>query len=264
LIILASIAVALLMLVAFIYANERYGLLSSDHFPSAVHKWVAYAWFGLLLVGMTAMVTIASVAPAAAPVDMDKVPFWTLFTSHITLMIFLTGWWLLAGRPPITDYMNLQRREIVNAIGIGVAVGVGGWALTLGLAGAIGWLLQMADLIPDNLEPSPMIPWMAALPLWQKGVIVLMAMTVEEFFFRAWLQKRVGLIISTVIFALAHAGYGQPLMLIGITIVSFIIGYTFYRTRNLWPCIIAHGVFDAIQLFVIVPLALELTGGGLR
>ena len=83
-------------------------------------------------------------------------------------------------------------------------------------------------------------------------------MTVEELFFRGWLQKRIGLLASTLIFAVSHAGYGQPFMLIGVTTISLVIGFTFYKTRNLVPCIIAHGVFDAIQIFLIVPFALKL------
>ena len=34
------------------------------------------------------------------------------------------------------------------------------------------------------------------------------------------------------------------------------------RTGTLLPCIVAHGVFDAVQLFVIIPIAFQLTGLG--
>jgi membrane protease YdiL (CAAX protease family) len=107
-----------------------------------------------------------------------------------------------------------------------------------------------------------MIAWLAALPLWKKGMIVFSAMTVEEAFFRGWLQKRVGVILSTILFALAHSGFGQPLLLIGISVISLIIGLTFYRTKNLIPCIIIHGVFDGVQLFVIIPVIVKMTGLG--
>ncbi|MCU1246666.1 MAG: hypothetical protein JWN02_2576, partial [Acidobacteria bacterium] len=100
------------------------------------------------------------------------------------------------------------------------------------------------------------------LPVWKKCLIVLSAMTVEEAFFRGWLQKRVGLIASTVLFALAHSGLGQPFLLIGVALISLVIGFTFYRTKNLVPGIIAHGVFDAVQLFVIIPIAFKASGLG--
>ena len=107
-----------------------------------------------------------------------------------------------------------------------------------------------------------MIAWMAALPLWKKGLIVFSAMTVEEAFFRGWLQKRIGLIASTVLFSLAHSGLGQPLLLIGVSIISLVIGFTFYRTKNLIPGIIAHGIFDAVQIFVLIPIVFKMTGMG--
>jgi membrane protease YdiL (CAAX protease family) len=101
---------------------------------------------------------------------------------------------------------------------------------------------------------------MASLPLWKKILIVCSAMTVEEMFFRGWLQKRIGLVASTLLFALAHSGLGQPFLLIGVAIISLIIGFTFYRTKNLIPGVIAHGVFDAVQLFVVIPIAFKAIG----
>lgn len=256
-----GISVALLATVAFIIANEKFNLLSTDHFPSSLAKWAAYVWFGGFLVLLTFFVVASSQSQANAQ-QLASTPFWSLFASHALLMIFLLGWWLLAGRPSLVRFMNLQTDDLAQQVLIGIGVGVGGWILTIVVAVAVGMGLMGMGLGPDQMDPSPMIPWMAAMAWWKKALIILAAMTVEEFFFRAWLQKRVGLIASTIVFALAHAGYGQPLMLIGVTVVSLVIGVTFWRTKRLLPCIIAHGVFDAIQLFIIIPAVLRLTGMG--
>jgi membrane protease YdiL (CAAX protease family) len=146
-------------------------------------------------------------------------------------------------------------------VAIGVSVGVGGWIFTLLMAMVVVLLLRGIGVIEEPPEPPAMIGWMAALPLWKKALIILSAMTVEEAFFRSFLQKRVGLVVSTILFALAHFTYGNPLLLIGVTIISLIIGVTFHRTKNVIPGVIAHGVFDAIQLFVIVPFAYKMLGG---
>jgi membrane protease YdiL (CAAX protease family) len=69
-------------------------------------------------------------------------------------------------------------------------------------------------------------------------------------------------IASTILFALAHSGLGQPFLLIGVTLISLVIGFTFYRTKNLIPGIIAHGIFDAVQLFVIIPVVFKMSGMG--
>ena len=165
-------------------------------------------------------------------------------------------------RPPLGEFLNIPRRGNGQAVLTGFAVGVGGWIFTITIAVIIGLILVASGVMPKNPQPSPMIGWMAALPLWKKCVIVLSAMTIEEAFFRGWLQKRIGLIASTILFALAHSGLGQPFLLIGVTLISLVIGFTFYRTKNLIPCIIAHGIFDAVQLFVIIPIVFKMSGMG--
>lgn len=246
---------------SMIYLNERYNLFAADHFASPAMKWAAYAWLGLFLFGL-AMMIVGSAMRQPSARELSRTPFYSLFTLHAILIIFLVGWWLLTKRPPIADFLNIRTERPGEAVMTGLAVGIGGWIGTIILALAIALILSAAGLIPKNPEPSPMIGWMAALPLWKKGLIVLSAMTVEEMFFRGWLQKRVGLIASTVLFALAHSGLGQPLLLIGVAIISLVIGFTFYRTKNLIPGIIAHGVFDFVQLFVVIPIVFRMTGIG--
>ena len=252
---------AALLWIAVIVLNEKAGLLSIDHFASRATKILAYVWLGGLLLLLVALVTGSSLH-SPTPKQLAATPFYQLFLLHAILVIFLAGWWLLTQMPPVGQFLNIRREHAGEAVMTGFAVGFGGWIFTLGVALVIGLLLSAAGLIPKHPQVSPMIGWMAALPLWKKMLIVCSAMTVEEAFFRGWLQKRVGLIVSTVLFALAHSGLGQPLLLIGVAVISLIIGFTFYRTKNLIPGVIAHGVFDAVQLFVIIPVVFKMTGLG--
>ena len=252
---------AAVLWIAVIVLNEKSGLLSIDRFASRATKIVAYLWLGALLFVLVALVTGSSLH-TPTPRLLAATPFYQLFLLHAILVVFLAGWWLLTEMPPIGQFLNIRREHAGEAIMTGFAVGFGGWIFTLGVALVIGLLLTAAGLLPKSPQVSPMIGWMAALPLWKKILIVCSAMTVEEAFFRGWLQKRVGLIASTVLFALAHSGLGQPLLLIGVAVISLIIGFTFYRTKNLIPGVIAHGVFDAIQLFVIIPIVFKMTGLG--
>ncbi len=247
--------------IGMVYMNERYGLFSVDSFSSPALKWITYVWLGTFFFLLAMLIVGSSLHPPTAK-DLARVPFYSFFTLHAILIAFLIGWWLLTRRPPVERFLNIPRERVGQAVMTGFAVGVGGWIVTLMLALAVALILAGAGVIPKNPQPSPMIGWMAALPLWKKGTIVFSAMTVEEAFFRGWLQKRVGLIISTLLFSLAHSGLGQPLLLIGVAIISLIIGFTFYRTRNLIPGVIAHGIFDSVQLFVIIPAIFKMTGLG--
>lgn len=250
-----------LVYILMIVMNERYHLFSADHFSSDLTKVLAYLWLALLLFGLAILIIGSSLRTPTAK-ELAHVPFYSLFALHAILIVFLAGWWLLMRRPPLGEFLNIPRRGNGEAALIGFAVGVGGWIFTISVALVIGLILSASGLLPKNAQPSPMVAWMAALPLWKKGAIVLSAMTVEEAFFRGWLQKRVGVIASTVLFALAHSGLGQPLLLIGVAVISLIIGFTFYRTKNLIPGIIAHGIFDAVQLFVVIPVVFKMSGMG--
>jgi len=255
-----SVAFVVVVWLAIVVLNERANLLSCDRFPSVAAKWFAYLWLGAFMVLLAFLVTTAALSPATSK-QLADTPFYSLFFLHAVLVVFLIGWWLASGRPPLREFLNIRHERPAEVVAIGISVGVGGWMITIITAAIIALTLRALGVIGDPPEPPAMIGWMANLALWKKALIVLSAMTVEEAFFRSFLQKRVGLIASTILFALAHFTYGNPLLLIGVTVVSLVIGITFYRTKNVIPGVIAHGVFDAIQLFVIVPIAVRMMGG---
>lgn len=256
-----SLSFIAIVWLVMIYLGERHRLFACDRFPNAAAKWAAYLWLGAFMLLLAYFVTAAAQTPARAA-DLEHTPFYALFGIHFILIIFLAVWWLLSGRPHLAEFFNIQRGRTGEAVAAGMAVGIGGWIITITGAVIIALILKETGVLGSDPQPSPMIGYMAALALWKKILIVLSAMTVEELFFRSWLQKRAGLIASTVLFALAHFTLGQPLLLIGVTLISLVIGITFYRTKNVVPGIIAHGVFDAIQLFVIIPVAFRMTGMG--
>lgn len=257
----AAITFTFLIWIAIVVLNEKYNLLSCDHFPNVTAKVIAYLLLGFFLILLAVLVTGSALSPPTAK-QLASAPFYSVFTLHALLLLFLAGWWLLTGRPNLREFLNIRHERPAEVVAIGISVGVGGWIGTILIALVVALILRAVGAITEPSEPPAAIGWMAALPIWKKGVIVLSAMTIEEAFFRSFLQKRIGLLASTILFALAHFTYGNPLLLIGVTIISLIIGFTFYRTKNVVPGVLAHGVFDAIQLFVIVPIAFKMIGAG--
>ncbi|HEV7241198.1 MAG TPA: CPBP family intramembrane glutamic endopeptidase [Thermoanaerobaculia bacterium] len=257
---IASIGFVILVWIVIVSLNERYNLLSCDRFPSDLAKGFAYVWLLGFMILLAFMVTASALAKPT-PSMLRDLSFVQVFTMQAILFVFLIGWWLASGRPPLREFLNIRHEKPAEVVAIGLSVGVGGWIITIVMALLVALLLQALGAFEQPPEPPAMIGWLANLALWKKALIILSAMSVEEFFFRSFLQKRIGLIASTALFALAHFAYGNPLLLIGVTVISLVIGFTFYRTKNVVPGIIAHGVFDAIQLFVIVPLAVKMIGG---
>lgn len=152
--------------------------------------------------------------------------------------------------------------DVWREIGLGVVLGIAAWvAVLLALMGVAGvlWALGGEDAVPQ--QPPAMVPFIAGLPILIRVLISLSAGVVEETFFRGFLQPRIGIVLSTAFFALAHLSYGQPFMLIGISLLSLIYALLVKWRQNLWPAIAAHVFFDAIQLLVIVPGVLRMIQG---
>ena len=198
-----------------------------------------------------------------------------LFLLHMLLVASLVCWFGLgfggqAFRQPTSALgwpaqLGFRAPSIPRELGIGLVVGIGAWLVTLGVLLAVAlflWQVVGEEALPK--EPPPVIPWIAALPLWLRLLLSLSAGVVEETFFRGFLQPRVGIAASTILFVLAHASYEQPLMLVGVALLSLIYALLVRWRQNIWPAIAAHALFDAIQLAVVIPTALEFLqeGGG--
>src|SRR5260221_6410395 len=146
---LIFIAVVYLGIIAL---NERYRLLSIDHFSSPTIKVIAYLWLGVLMFGLVILITGSSLRIPTAQ-ELARVPFYQLFGLHAILFVFLLGWWFLTKRPPLSEFLNIPRRGNGEAVLTGFAVGVGGWIFTTSIALIIGWVLVASGGIPKNPTP---------------------------------------------------------------------------------------------------------------
>lgn len=81
--------------------------------------------------------------------------------------------------------------------------------------------------------------------VWQIAVIAAMVAISEEILFRGIIQTHVGLVLSSLIFALIHYRYLFNLFLfVNITALSFLVGYIFLVTDNLLVTIFMHFLID--------------------
>jgi membrane protease YdiL (CAAX protease family) len=194
---------------------------------------------------MADLASAASSPPAAAPVSPPP-PFPSRAASFLRQVAVQLGF-----RAP----------SVWLEIGLGLALGIAAWLVVLvallALAAAL-WALGGEDALPKR--PSAIVPWIAALPVLVRVAVSLSAGFVEEVFFRGFLQPRVGIALSTLMFVLAHLSYGQPMMLVGITLLSLIYALLVQWRQTVWPAVVAHFVFDGVQLLVMIPLALRFLG----
>jgi len=252
--------VAVALAAAFVALLGATGRLRAmrEEFSGALPWILALLAFFVVLV---ATVFYPIVVPgAAAAVDTATLWFPTLFIGHVLLLAFLWAWWSLAWPQPLTRFLRLEALPLVDVL-FGLRVGATAWILALAASAIVTALLAVAGWQPGGggagIEVPELLLWLAELPLWRKLVVIAVAMTVEEFFYRAFLQPRVGWLTSSLLFALSHAGYGLPNLLASVFVVSLTIGWAFRRSGSLVPCIVAHGVFDAVQLLLVMPLAVD-------
>ena len=87
----------------------------------------------------------------------------------------------------------------------------------------------------------------------------------EEIFFRGYLFDKIekfgggsfAIIITSLLFGLAHMSYGKLYPVIMPFLMGIILGYIVYRTKNLYSSIVAHTVFN-ISVITIAFVGSEL------
>jgi len=69
----------------------------------------------------------------------------------------------------------------------------------------------------------------------------------EEILFRGVIQTHFGIFIASSIFALMHVRYlNRWILLITVVCLSFLLGYIYEITENLWVTIFAHFIIDFV------------------
>jgi len=252
------------ILLSFVQARSR-AVFAEDGFEEPGRRAVAMGLLGAVLL-LTVAIPFAGGIVGSQP-DTKELSLVSVFAVHAILLFFLACYYALSGRRSLRDFLGLRSERPAHDAAAGVLIGLAGWILTI-LAAMV--LLGFWYLVSRRFRSaagggaagiSPMIVWLVSQPLWLKLAIVVSAMVIEELFFRSFLQTRVGPVAATLMFTAAHGVYGQPLVLVGILVISTVLSVTYSTYRNVLPCIVAHGVFDAIQMFVVIPAALKMPLG---
>jgi membrane protease YdiL (CAAX protease family) len=208
----------------------------------------------------------------APEIDPTQVPRWQLFLVHTILAAAVTAWCAagFAGVPelPARRQAGIWARQLglasprpAREIGLGLLVGALAWMAVLATMVLIALALAAfgaSRFLPQEAPTTVLL--LASLPWWLRLALSLSAGLVEEVFFRGFLQPRAGVLASTALFVLAHLGYRQPLMLLGVTLLSLCFAALSWWRQSVWAAVTAHATFDAIQLLWIVPRVLEATG----
>ena len=89
-------------------------------------------------------------------------------------------------------------------------------------------------------------PWMILLPLF------IVSVTAEEVFFRGFLTPKLGIAISSILFAVSHAAYGSWVEIMGALILGIWLAWNFKRNQQIWSNILGHFIYNAFALFLVL------------
>jgi membrane protease YdiL (CAAX protease family) len=218
---------------------------------------------GLAITAFGPLASIGAEAPTAT--DFAGVPSWQLFVVHALLIATLITWFSAAfgGRGGgLAAQVGLKAKRPVSELGVGVLFGIASWLTVLAAAWAVAMLVAALggeELIPKR--PPAAVVWLVGQSIALRIGLALSAGVVEEVFFRGFLQPRIGILGSTAVFALAHLSYGQPFLLVGITLLSLFYGLLVRWRQSVWAAIAAHAVFDLVQLLIVAPSLLRQFSG---
>lgn len=114
-----------------------------------------------------------------------------------------------------------------------------------GIAAFLSIILFSLALTAFSLETNVQLPTnvqsvLQGTPLYFMIFTFLVAPINEEIFFRGFLVPRFGIIISAVVFAVAHLSYFSISEFAAALFFGLVVGYIYKRTKSLYPSIIAH------------------------
>ena len=127
------------------------------------------------------------------------------------------------------------------------------------IGGIAGICVVLLDLILMRLLPSSLyddgglnVKLFRNKSVWQIALIAAMVAITEEILFRGMIQTHVGLVITSIIFALIHYRYLFNMFLfVNIVALSFFIGFIYQITENLLVTILMHFMIDFLLGVII-------------
>ena len=110
----------------------------------------------------------------------------------------------------------------------------------------ISYLISLISVFFGSQDLSLVSSTIVALPIAYILYLFIFRVFLEEWFFRGFLVGKVGVIISSALFALGHLLYGSITEVIGAFILGVLLARYYQKTGNLWVTFIAHFLYNFV------------------
>ena len=187
---------------------------------------------------------------AVGPLD-----FWWWMSANIALLLALS---ILLDK----GYVPFLLADLRSQSGWKVGLGVLTAGLLYGIFFAGNWLSR--QILPfAGSGISQVYHFKAgAAPLRVIGLLTVLIGPGEELFWRGFLQRRfqvhfgglIGWLLATAVYAVVHAGSGNPMLVLAAAACGLFWGFLFLQTRSLLLVAVSHTVWD-LAVFILFPFS---------
>lgn len=143
--------------------------------------------------------------------------------------------------PKITDY----KKEIIGTIQLFILLLLFSMVISVGInlgENVTGEKINDLDKVKEAVKEDIAQGWIYFT------IIIIFGLFVEELLFRAFLVPKIGMILSTIMFTIAHFSYGSITEIIGVFILGLILAWWYKNNKSLIQNYFGHVLYDAIAI----------------
>jgi uncharacterized protein len=174
--------------------------------------------------------------------------------AYPALAFCLVGVWVTRTPREAVKRLGIERLDLRQ---IGIAFGLVIPLLVLGVGlDALGRQLQ-----PELYAQLENVIKAMSANVTSPAVALILALSAgigEEILFRGAIQPRLGIGLTSLLFAVAHTQYGASYAVVGVFLIGIVLGYE-RKYMNTTACIITHGAYNFVA-FLLPYLAGTNTG----
>jgi len=200
------------------------------------------------MLGVMLLVAFVGFFVMFSPLTKPAVPFWLMMPTIAGLMATVS---VLLEKDNLGDIYRFKSAHVVIGLlaagGLYAVFWVGHFLSIHILPFAASQVNSIYDIRSDQN------PWILSL------LLLFIIGPAEEIFWRGFVQRRfskkygllIGFIIATAVYTLVHICSFNLMLIAAAAVCGGFWGLLFILTKNIWPCIISHAIWDVVVLIVL-------------
>lgn len=142
----------------------------------------------------------------------------------------------------------IEKINSTNKLLKNVLHGIALFVIIVVLLTVFSFIIWIFGIEPDTVNVYNKL---SKIPLYLILAAVFFAPISEELFFRGFLAKKYGMLLSALAFSISHILYGSLFELLGAFLVGLVFAWYFIKENNLAVCIFAHSFYNISSLVLV-------------